>query len=105
MVNLLNSQSDFLSLLLKTGKQQRRAILDTLSDSQLNLLGEIFYNLINTFPISQSEKNSLSKKRFVKVLTDFKKRPKLRHTVAKKNKKQIEDILLKYKDNLLSLVE
>ena len=105
MVNLLDDHSDFLSLLLKTEKNQRKALLSTLSQPQVDLLSEVFYNLINNFPIPQSDKKSLSKKKFVKVIADLKKSYKLRNSTVKKHKKQVEQILIKYRNNLLTLIK
>ena len=104
MGQLLESQNDFLSLILKTGKQQRKALLDTLTHEQIDLLGEIFFNLINNFPISEQERKTLNRKKFIKILTDFKKKHSSRNSTIKKNKKYIADLLMKYKDNLLTLI-
>ena len=105
MTQSLDTHAHFLSLLLQAQKNQRKALLETLSHAQLDFIGDLFYNLVNNFPINTQEKRSLSKKKFVRILTDLKKSYRLRLNTVKKNKKQIEQILLKYKDNLLTLVK
>ena len=104
MVQLLDTQGDFLSLILKAEKPQRRAILDTLSHDQLDFLGEIFHNLIHNFPIPQSEKKKLQKKQYIKLLTNLKKSHRIRIKAVKKNKKHIDETLIKYRNKLIKLV-
>mgnify|MGYP001552461941 CR=1 FL=1 len=104
MVNLLAQHSDLLSLLLKAELNQKKAILSTLDLNQTDFIGEIIYNFLNTFPIGESELKKLSRKPWLKKISNFQISPRHRRTLIKKNKKVIIDLLTKHKDPLLSLL-
>ena len=94
-----------MSVLLKGGAGQKKAILDNLSKDQVDFIGELVYNILNTFPIEQKQVKRLYKKKGFKEIGNFRKTARYRNTLIKKHRRSIVDILVKYKDNLMSLVK
>ena len=72
MSDRLLSNKDFISLLLRTHKQQGKALLYTLDRDQVSVICEILYNL-STLPLSKKEKNFvLKRKSLLNKVTDKK---------------------------------
>lgn len=105
MVNALLEYSDFLSVLLKAELIQKKAILDTLDPGQVDFIGELVYNFLNTFPIAKAELRKLIRKNTFKEIANFKKTNRYRKTIIKKNKKIIAELLSKNRDNLITLIK
>jgi hypothetical protein len=66
MSRLLDQQRPFLELYVRAGLKQRRALIQTLSDSQLRVLSEIVHNvLVGNVPLTPEQQKVLKKYRSV----------------------------------------
>lgn len=66
MTSSVEKHIDFLKLLATTHKKQRIQLLHTISGSQLDVLVETVYNILNgVCPLTKTEEQSLKKKRKV----------------------------------------
>lgn len=104
MKDMLVEFRDLISVLLKAGIAQKKAILEHLDPDQVDFIGEFVYNILNTFPISKKEVKKYNRKNKFKEIANFKKSNRFRNTLIKKHKKVLIDILLKHKDNLTKLI-
>ncbi len=104
-VNRLKENENYLKLLLSTSNQQQKALLETITDKQVDLLTEVIYNLLHVVPIPSRERNSLLRKKILKELAKVTRSHKYRHMRVRVNKKLIVDTLLRYSDQLLNTVE
>ncbi len=104
-VNRLKENENYLKLLLSTSNQQQKALLETITDKQVDLLTEVIYNLLHVVPIPSRERNSLLRKKILKELAKVTCSHKYRRMRVRVNKKLIVDTLLRYSDQLLNTVE
>ena len=66
MGELIRQQRHFLQLLIQTTSAQRKAILHTITKSQLKAVSEIAYNILKfKIPLTASQKTSLKRQRRV----------------------------------------
>ena len=105
MSDRVGANVQYFWLLLNADKKQRLALLNTADPSQVDFLAELFYNFLNHFPLSHSERKSLKKKRFLSDIANIKRSVKARKIKIVKNKGQIINILTKYHDNLQSVID
>ena len=79
MSKLIKKQTSFLRLFIETSSnQQRKALLNTVTDDQLKALTEITYNLLqDSIPVTAAQKKKLrTYKRLLVLLGDPKTSPK-----------------------------
>ena len=104
MADLRETHSDLLSVLLKGSLAQKKAILETLDDSQVGFISDLVFNFLNTFPLSRKERQRLYRKPGLLVIANPKKTVRHRKTLIKKYKKHIVDLLTKYEEDLTTLL-
>ena len=104
MSERIRNNGAFYQLLLTSTYAQQKALLDTLTPPQLDLISELVYNLLNTVPIADSEKKKLRRKKYFKELSDIKRSFRYRFSRVKKNKKHLLKVLETYADRLLTLL-
>lgn len=77
---------DFLRLLISSHVKQRRQLINTASDEQLSVLTEAVYNVLKgVCPLSDKDKNNLSKnKKILRKFTDPKLSKRLKSTILRK---------------------
>lgn len=77
---------DFLRLLISSHVRQRRQLINTVSDEQLSVLIEAVYNVLQgVCPLSNKDKNNLSKnKKILRKFTDPKLSKRLKSTILRK---------------------
>ena len=93
----------FLHLLLGTDKRQRAALIGSLTNGQVDLLAEIFHNLIKVLPLDKAERKRLQRKNYLRTLATTKTAVTRRKAHIKQHSKQISDLLLGFGDKLLEV--
>lgn len=108
MSSSLTNVKPWLTLILDstTPEKQRRAIFDTLSDSQLQALTEIFHNLLHNPELELDKKleRKLKSKKW-KTLGNHKLSFARRKKFAKDNKKDILEVLCSIRDLLHQILD
>ena len=105
MSQRLKENGSFLNLLLKSSKQQKRALLDTVSPEQADFVGELLHNFINYFPIPDKEKKRLSRKKTFAEIANLKRSYKFRKAKIKQCKKDILLLIEQYQKQLSTLLD
>ena len=95
--------SHFLHLLIGTDKRQRAALMSSLTSAQVDLLGEIFHNLIKVLPLNKAERKKVQRKSYLRSLASTKTAVSRRKSQIKKHSKQISDLILGFGDKLLEV--
>lgn len=104
-LDLLKKETDFISLLLKTSKEQRLALLASATESQVLLLTEIFEN-IKSSELSDEEKKFLRRrKKLFDFLTSKYKSHKERRLQFWENRHRLLMILDKFKPHLAHVLK
>ena len=96
--------TDLLSVLLKGSLAQKKAILDTLDEGQVDFIRDLIYNFLNNFPISKAEQKKLNKKKELKYIASPRRGNKYRKRLIKQHKKHIISLLDRYRDQLMTLI-
>ena len=103
MADVREEHLDLLSVLLKASLAQKKAILDTLDDSQVNFIRDLVFNFLKTFPLDRKVKSKLFRKKGLLSISNPKTSARHSKTLIKKYKKNIIDLITKYKDKLMTL--
>lgn len=103
MSSRIKNNVDFFRLLLQTQLPQQKALLQSLTPEQVDLLTEIVWNLLNSVPLPDKEKKGLQRKKYLKDISLLKRSHKYRKRRLNANKKQIIKILNTYMQPLLAL--
>lgn len=93
----------FLRLLLTTHVSQQKALLDSISESQANLISELLFNLLFVLPLNDKQQKALRRKQYLKDLSKIKRSFKYRKAKIKVYKNQLVKLLDTYKSQLLDL--
>lgn len=104
MSELLNDNSNFLSLLLNTSSDQQKALLDTVTADQAKLISEIFLNILD---IEHDDNNIKFLKNKVPILETLSKSSvsnRYRRSYIKTHKRVILKIILFFKKELTNLL-
>ena len=106
MSRRLAENRSFLTLLLEQGdKGQQRALIQTITNSQLDAIGEIFYNLIHIVPVNKSEEKVVKRSRkILHRLSAISKSPASRRKLLKGNRVKFLRILHHFSDRLLDVI-
>ena len=94
----------FLQLLLTTHLSQQKALLDTASPQQIDLISELLYNILYVVPLSEKERKSLQRKRFLKDVSKIKRSANFRRKKVRARKAELLKLLHQYSKNILSLL-
>lgn len=100
MSELLSDNSDFLGLLLKTSPKQQKALLDSITASQAQLIGEIFLNILDIEHDDADYKFLKNKVLVLEKLANNSLSARFRRGYIKKHKSIILKIINYFKDNL-----
>ena len=102
----MQSNKSFLQLLLSNNdKRQQNGLMQTISLEQLNVLGEIFYNLLNIVPLDKKEEKIVKKKKkILQKLSLLSKSYNSRRKLLLANKSALLKTLLSFKDKLLHVI-
>lgn len=102
--NRLRENEHYVRLLLSTTPSQQKALLDSVTDEQLDLLTEVLYNLLYVVPINQRERSAMLRKQAWKELAKISRSRKYRRVRVKANRKRLLDILIKYSKELITML-
>ena len=105
MKDLLPKHQDLLSVVIKAGKKQKKAILDNLEQEQVDFMSQLVYNFLNSFPIEKTQLQKLRKKEKFIDIANFKKTVRHRNRLIKRHKKTLMDLFDKYRVNLITLLK
>ena len=94
----------FIILFLETSKQQRRVLFDTLTNTQILVITEICYNLLKLELTDSIQQVIKKRKKILQKLTNSRYKIKTKKTIIVKHYKQISEILLLVKEQLLQLI-
>lgn len=91
MTTQVKKHLDYLKLLTSTHVKQRRQLISTISDEQLSVLSEAIFNVLKgVCPLSNVNKNKLSKnKTILRKLVD----PKLNRNFKKSILKKVQNLI------------
>ena len=106
MSKRLSENRSFLTLLLEKGdKGQQRALMQTITNNQLDAIGEIFYNLIHIVPIDKSEEKIIKRSRkILQRVSAISKSAPSRRKLLKSNRVKFLKILHQFSDRLLGVI-
>ena len=104
MLAKIKDNLSFFRLLLETDTAQQKAILDTITERQANLISELVFNLLHVLPIQAKARKSLQRKTFLKDIAKIQRTYKYRKSRIRKNRAQLVRLLETYKQELLQLV-
>lgn len=95
MTTQVKKHLDYLKLLTSTHVKQRRQLINTISDEQLSVLSEAIFNVLKgVCPLSNVNKNKLSKnKTILRKLVDPKLSRKFKKSILKKVQNLIPELL------------
>ena len=104
MSNRIRDNTPFLRLLLSTHFSQQKALLDSASDEQLDLLTELLYNILYTVPIPLVTRKKLQRKKYLKDLARIKRSRAFRRKQVRARKRDIIKLLIGYAKELNTLM-
>jgi hypothetical protein len=105
MSKRLEKHKSFIFLLLTTTKVQSRSLLDTITDEQINVLGEIFRNLLQ-LPLPTGAKTLVHRRKALfNKLANTSVKPGSKYKLIFKHKNQILHTLQTVKKQLLDLLQ
>ena len=100
----INQHSDFLRLFLNTEPYQQKALLFSITPEQLDVLSEIFHNLL-TLPLTQEESRFVKRREeVISKLANISKSVRSRRQAVNKHTRQILTVLGLFKDKILSVI-
>ena len=104
MSDRIRDNSSFLRLLLTTHSSQQKALLDTLSDEQVDLLSEVIYNILYTVPIPNNTRKKLQRKKYLKDIARIKRSRAFRRRHVRGKKRDIIKLLDTFAKELVTLI-
>ncbi len=106
MSSLLFVNRNFVELLLTTELKQQKTLLSSLTDSQTDLITEIFHNLAHVIELNPQQRKFLkSKLKVIKLLSKVNKSRKGRKQLIRKNTIPVLAVLSRVKDNILTTLD
>lgn len=101
----MTSLSSFLTLLLQTHEQQKKALMKTLSDQQTNFITDLIYNLLYIVQLSDVQRKYINTKaKYLKHGIQGKKTIRYRRSLFQRRQTTLLKILNYFKDELLSIL-
>ena len=96
---------DFLTLLLKTDKGQAKALLETITQKQLEAVIEIVYNLMRISSVKKDKTVIQKRKTLLRELVNKKVKLAKKKQLVGQHRLQLLKTLLHFKSLLLSLIK
>ena len=101
-----NSDGCFLHLLLTTDSKQQKALINTISSDQVDLVSELLYNVINVVELSKKQRGVVkTKTKSLKAAANPKLTNKRRKTIIIKHKIQLLKLVKLLKDELIPIAQ
>ena len=104
MSKKLQREKHFLELLLTTDRTQARALMETVTQSQVEALVEIFTNLMRIKVPQRTEELLKKRQRLIKKLVNKRTNFREKYTAIRSHMRQVYDTLLSAKSKLLELL-
>lgn len=104
MSRALSENGSYLKLLLESHPKQQKALLDTASKQQVDLLSEILYNLLYVVPIDEAHRKRLLKKSYLKDIAKHNRSYAYRKRRIITRKLDLIKLLMTYSHELLQLL-
>ena len=104
MSQALQKHKNFMELLLTTHKNQARALIETITKEQLNLIIEIFFNLLKLNVPSETKILLKRRARLVSKLTNRRLSISTKQALVSRHFHQLYHTLLSVKGKLLQLI-
>ena len=105
MSKRLSKHKSFLKLLLTTDKSQARALMETINKEQVEVLVEIFINLLK-LDVPTNTKSLLKKrKRLISKLVNKRINVSTKLSAIRRHFRQVHNTLLSVKNKLLQLLQ
>ena len=101
----LKRNKDFLTLLLKTEKGQAKALLETITQKQLEAVIEILYNLMRISSVKKDKTVIQKRKTLLRELVNKKVKLGKKKQLVGRHRIQLMKTLLHFKSLLLSLIK
>ena len=106
MSGLMRYNYHFLNLLLETEPRQQRALLANLTDSQVDAITEIFFNIAHVVDLSDHQQKRLKRRlKLVKTLSKAKQSRKYRRANIKRQAASVLSTLALVRDDVYKLIE
>ncbi len=96
MAERVRENQHFFHLLLSTHPHQKKALLQTITNEQIDFLSEVFHNLLYVLPLTEKERKPLSRKKYLAQIGNIKRSYPYRKARIKKHSKQLIQILENY---------
>ena len=104
MSKRLQKEKHFLELLLTTDKHQVKALMESLTASQVEVLVEIFINLLHINTPKKTKDLLRRRQRLIKKLTSRQLTIATKYRTIRQHMRQVYDTLLSVKGKLLQLL-
>ena len=104
MSSRIRDNAPFLQLLLTSHLPQQKALIESASDEQVDLLTEVIHNLLYVVPIAHSVRRKLQRKVYLKDLANIKRSRKFRKSHMRKRKSDLLKVLMPFASDLLALL-
>ena len=104
MSKKLKKEKHFLELLLTTDKDQVKALMESLTASQVEVLVEIFINLLHINTPKKTKDLLRRRQRLIKKLTSRQLTIATKYRTIRQHMRQVYDTLLSVKGKLLQLL-
>ena len=102
MSALLEANWPFINLLLGTSRKQQLVLLDNLTDSQIDLISEIFFNLWNIVELHPGQQKFLKRRAgAISDLAQISSSRKFRQATIKRLKAPVLAVLGEVSENIL----
>ena len=94
----------FFQLLLNTHKPQKKALLLTISNPQLDFLSELLHNIVFTLPAGDKQHNKLQKRKYLTDIANIKRSSSFRKQRVKKHAGQVIKLLDDFNPQLKKVI-
>lgn len=85
----VNDNRAYFELLLHGRPIQRKALLETASDAQLDFLSELCYNILNTLPVRKGAREAMGRRKYMHEVANIKRSHAYRRQRVRKFKNKL----------------
>lgn len=101
----MNDNKAYFKLLLTAHPLQKRALLLSSNNEQLDLISEILHNILNTLPLEAAQKRQLNRRKYLSEIANIKRSHKYRRDRVKKFKCKLLKLLEDHSEQLGELLK
>ena len=104
MSSNIEDNHSYFDLILNTSSKQQGALLSTITDSQVDLISEVFHNFL-TLPLESGQKQFVKNRiQFIRKLSNNSKSHRYRRGLITKHRKLVTKFIDFFKDDLRTLL-